>query len=276
MKNILKLSIFLILTFIFTSCNARNTISKDKKILNKYSRKINNMDDKRLINIMSLFINTPYLASTLEINNNEKLVINLRQLDCLTFVENSCALYKCNKENNFSFENFSKNIQNIRYRDGIINGYLSRLHYSSDWIINNIKKGYIRNITPDISDSAFYPNVYFMSQNSQYYKALKTYKEIEKIKNIEKKINKHNLHYIPKKEINKYENRIKDGDIIFICTNIKGLDITHVGFAIHQNGELHLLHASSVHKKVIISNKTLKDYLMDIKKDTGIIVCRLI
>ena len=34
----------------------------------------------------------PYVAHTLEVNKTEKLVVNLRQLDCTTFVENVVAL----------------------------------------------------------------------------------------------------------------------------------------------------------------------------------------
>lgn len=275
MNNIIKLTLFVILISLFTSCNAKNNISKDKELLKKYSEKIENMNNKRLINIMSLFINTPYLASTLDINNKEKLVINLRQLDCLTFVENACALAMCNKQKDFSINQFSKNILNLRYKDGIINGYLSRLHYSSDWILDNTKKGYITNITPSLSNYSFYPRVSFMSEHPNFYKALKTDKDIVAIKKIENRINKNNLHYIPKKDIHKYEDKIKDGDIIFISTNIKGLDITHVGFAIHYKKRLHLLHASSIHKKVVVSKNCLQDYLMKIKKDTGIIICRL-
>ena len=37
----------------------------------------------------------PYVAHTLEVNRTEKLVVNLRQLDCTTYVENVTALAMC-------------------------------------------------------------------------------------------------------------------------------------------------------------------------------------
>ena len=64
--------------------------------------------------------------------------------------------------------------------------------------------------------------------------------------------------YIPKEKLNlsSDELKIKDGDILAMVTNIKGLDIVHVGFAFWKEGKLHLLHASSSAKKVIEDPQT--------------------
>ena len=67
---------------------------------------------------------------------------------------------------------------------------------------------------------------------------------------------------------------IQTGDIIALTSAIKGLDITHTGFAIRkEDGRIHLLHASSK-GKVEISELPLADYLQGIKHNTGIIVAR--
>ena len=64
--------------------------------------------------------------------------------------------------------------------------------------------------------------------------------------------------YIPKEKLDlpSDELKIKDGDVLALVTNIKGLDIVHVGFAFWKEGKLHLLHASSSAKKVIEDPKT--------------------
>ena len=41
------------------------------------------------------FLGLPYVAHTLEINDDERLVVNTRQLDCTTLVENVTALTLC-------------------------------------------------------------------------------------------------------------------------------------------------------------------------------------
>ena len=65
-----------------------------------------------------------------------------------------------------------------------------------------------------------------------------------------------------------------DGDIISILTNIKGLDTQHIGFAVWHKDGLHLLNASSIHKKVVEEPMTLRQYLGKHKTMTGIRVCR--
>lgn len=50
--------------------------------------------------------------------------------------------------------------------------------------------------------------------------------------------------------------------------------MVHVGFAVEKNGRMHLLHASSVSKKVEISAKPIHEYLQTSKSQSGIMVGR--
>ena len=70
--------------------------------------------------------------------------------------------------------------------------------------------------------------------------------------------------------------KIKDGDILAITTNIKGLDVVHVGFAFWKSGKLHLLHASSIAKKVIEDPQSLYDYSKNKKAHTGVRAMRVV
>ena len=78
--------------------------------------------------------------------------------------------------------------------------------------------------------------------------------------------------YLPKSCLNvsPEELDIRNGDIIAITTNIKGLDVVHTGFACWMDGKLHLLHASSVMKKVILDPQSLFDYSKNKKAHTGV------
>ena len=68
---------------------------------------------------------------------------------------------------------------------------------------------------------------------------------------------------------------IKDGDIIAIVTKKKGLDYSHLGFAVWgEDGKLRLLNASSVHKKVVEEPMTLYQYLKRNPTSVGIRVFR--
>lgn len=253
----------------------RNIDKRDSILFNNFKEYSKSTKEKTLQETAMFFLNTPYKGGTLDINNKESLVINLKELDCLTYIENTISLYLCQKEKNLSLNNFSKKIKYIRYRNGQLNSYTSRLHYSLDWIHNNIKKGIIRDISKEMEGEPFNNVVDFMSTHSSSYKALKNKNFLKKIKNIEEKINLRHYFHIPKNKVKDVEEKINNFDIIFITTNIKGLDINHVGFAIKMTDGIHLVHASSTNKKVLISEKNLHNYLSNIKKDIGIIVCRL-
>ena len=73
-----------------------------------------------------------------------------------------------------------------------------------------------------------------------------------------------------------FPGQIKNGDIILITTKKKGLDTAHVGIAVEQDGQIHLLHASISEKKVAITTENLRDYLQRITSHTGIMIGRVL
>ncbi len=255
--------------------------SSDITIFNKIMKyaQENKLSDKTLpeieISIAKYFLGTPYVAHTLEKEGEEHLVINLRELDCTTFVENVVSLSSCIKNNTTDFDDFCMTLVKFRYRNGKIDRYPSRLHYFTDWLLDNEKKQLITIVSNLFGEDDFDLMVNFMSTHPQYYKQLENDTFVKQIAEREKEISQANFKFIPKQKLRKFEKNIHDGDIIAITTTIKGLDIAHVGLAIFVDGRLHLFHASSKGKKVMISNKTLEDYLKNITKDSGIMVARL-
>ncbi len=229
-----------------------------------------------IASIAKEYIGTPYMANTLEGNSAEQLVINIKELDCTTLVEYVLASALLAKKENPSFNNYKETLCQIRYRDGAISDYSSRLHYFSDWLCENIEKGRLSFVNNQFL-KPYKKEIRFMSANKQLYPALKDDSlMVARIMQIESNLLHKNLQYVPKNDIHKLENIIKDGDIIAICTNIKLLDISHVGFAVWQNNETHLLHASSKKNEVVISQETLAEYLANSKLASGIIIARAI
>ena len=92
------------------------------------------------------FLGKPYVAHTLEINDGEQLVVNTRQLDCTTLVENVVALTCALKRGDGLYKDYLFYINKIRYRKGRNSGYVSRLHYFTEWIDDNTEKGIVRDI----------------------------------------------------------------------------------------------------------------------------------
>jgi hypothetical protein len=222
------------------------------------------------------FLNTPYAAQTLEVNEEEDLVINLREMDCTTFVENCLALSRAAQYPRPDYDYFVRQLKYIRYRGGIINGYTSRLHYTTDWITDNVSKATIEDITYALGGKRFQPAVGFMSSHPELYPGLReNQQELASMISIENTINQRTTYYyIPQNEIKEKQTRIKSGDIICFTTGLSGLDISHLGIAYWNKGQLSFIHASTKHKKVIINPESVSDYCGMIKTNTGIIVLR--
>ena len=230
--------------------------------------------DNSIIHTARFFMDKPYIGGTLEGDSIEQLVVNLRELDCVTFVENVIALH-LTLQGERTYDHFCRFLKQIRYRNGVIDGYLSRLHYFSEWLDDNRQKGIIS--LPTIPGChEFSPAVSFMSTHCDIYPALKSNPDWCKMMTAyEKDVNMLKLCYIPKEQLKNFEKNIQTGDVIAITTHIQGLDVVHTGFAIARNGRIHLLHASSEAKKVIVSDETLHDYLARRKNHSGIIVARI-
>lgn len=219
----------------------------------------------------------PYVGHTLDGQpDGERLVVNTRQLDCTTLVETVTALTLCARRGQTTFGDYCSMLRQLRYRQGVLNGYNSRLHYFSDWIIDKQSMRLVKEVQQEQ-----YPftavqelRVDFMSTHPQSYAALRLHPElVQETRRHEARLSGRTFRYVPK-EVVKDERALRrvvgNGDIIAITTSKKGLDIAHVGFAVWQDGHLHLLHASQQHKKVVVDAMTLGDYLARHPAHTGI------
>ena len=228
--------------------------------------------------IGSSFLGSPYVAHTIEGFQNEPLVLNFSAFDCTTFVENSLSLYFLQYENLEEFateenhlKTYAQLLEDIRYRNRERAGYTSRLHYFTEWIQNNEKKGYVFDITEDLGGSTIKKTLDFMSSHRSSYSALKDDRIFEEWVEIEKALNPMNYAVLGLDAIKNAA--IEEGDIIAFATNIDGLDVTHTGIAIEKNKKIHLLHASSS-GSVVISKKPLYKFAQGINRCTGIIIVR--
>jgi hypothetical protein len=214
-------------------------------------------------------------APQLQPIEEEGLDVNLKKFDCVTFVENMVALTQTRRAPLPAFDTFKKNLANIRYRNSVVD-YAARLHYFSDWLFENDKRGLLRNVTKDIGGQIYPKTVFYMSyKKDTLYGNMADSATFVAVQAVEREITKRQKFYIPKDKIPDIENKIHDGDIIAITNRLEGMDIAHTGFAIRKNGRVHMIHASSQFHKVVITDVPLADYVMKNKAQTGIMVGRL-
>ena len=210
------------------------------------------------------------------------MTINIDELDCTTFIETLYALTRTTLTGRYSWRDYAANLENLRYRDGQMGDYSSRLHYISDWIVNNHARGNLVEVTADLPHATYMvKTIDFMTQHKDSYRSLKGDSAmVEKIRRFEMGYRNHRMPYLKKSWLGDkaVKAALRNGDFVGLVTKVEGLDISHLGI-IHKDdkGEIYLLDASMSGGKVMLEKKNLRDHLSGNKSTClGIRVFRII
>ena len=227
-------------------------------------------------------VGTRYEPRTLELAGPERLVINLESLDCVTFVENVLVMSRLawtadaaliDDPGRFQAA-YRRQLTAIRYRDGVLDGYPSRLHYFSEWIGDNEAKGLVDGISQALGGVVDESPLDFMSTHPEAYRQLADPAALAEIADTEARLASVSRHYLPEDGIEDAARGIREGDIIAATSTVPGLDIAHTGIAVWRDGALRLLHAPLVGSHVQISDETLAERIRRIEGQDGIMVAR--
>lgn len=222
------------------------------------------------------FMGAPYLEYTLDTTPNERLVTRLDGFDCVTFVEAMLAMSRGIAQEDYSFDGYAQRLQAQRYRGNAETSYCARLHYFSEWIADNDRRGVVRDVTADLGGERIDRALTFMSEHRDAYDRLvendSLYACIQDME-ADLRAQNHAWHIIPEDEIDAVADQIEAGDVIGLATDIEGLDIAHTGLAFRDDsGQLGLLHAS-LSGEVVVS-PDLQQYVQQIGHQIGIVVAR--
>ena len=173
---------------------------------------------------------TPYAAGSLDRDSVEQLQAHLQETDCTIFVETVLALARTAAKRERTWEAFGRELTALRYRDGRIDGYPSRLHYFSDWIIDNERRGNVKEMTAALGGVDDTLQLHFMSRHAHCYPALQRDTTlIGVIASQEKRLSGSTVSVLPAERLDSAALAgIQSGDIIAFTTDIDGLDIAHV------------------------------------------------
>lgn len=228
------------------------------------------------------FVGTPYEPGTLEVDGPERVVINFRALDCVTLVENVLALTRFVREGGAALladrpaaeDRYAALLREIRYRGGTLDGYPSRLHYFSEWIADNARRGLLVDLGGELDGVVDAEPIDFMSTHPDAYRQLSAPEHLERIRAVEARLRETERMYVPQEAIPDVADRIRNGDVIAATSTVPGLDIAHTGLALWIDDALHLLHAPLVGEAVQISEAPLAERILDIESQDGIMVAR--
>jgi len=243
-----------------------------------------------MVAIAKEFLGTDYLWASLE-EDTEQLRVYLDRTDCILFVEMTTCFALTLKGKRIvqagdgehyalrqdetgtllpsvetaepSYELLVDNIRNMRYRLGVVDGYSSRIHYTSEWLLQNQTNGLMREYSSALG-SEFEQTFSYMSMHPKTcFQLMNDPCELGRIRMMEERLNEQKPYYfISQAQLRQASvmKQIKSGDIITFISPREGLDLAHVAIAYEVNGEMHFIHASYGKKKVIVEQKTLADY----------------
>lgn len=282
MKKLI-ITIFAFLLTVSVSAQGVDYTKPDSLRVVALMKKAKAVKDKSMASYMLFFgrelRGVPYVAKTLEKNAQEKLVVNLRQLDCTTYVETVLALSRSMAKGQSSFAGFCNNLRQIRYRNGVVS-YPTRQHYFTYWIQENTREKLVADIqSPNPPFSAVQTvKADYMTTHLESYPMLKGKPQwVRQIAEMEKSITGTKQRYIPKNSVSDtplLRKTIHNGDIIAIVTTKKGLEISHIGIAAWHKDGLHMLNASSLYHKVVEDKNLLRTYLFKQTSALGIRIVR--
>ncbi|WP_082429389.1 N-acetylmuramoyl-L-alanine amidase-like domain-containing protein [Pseudanabaena sp. 'Roaring Creek'] len=227
--------------------------------------------------VSSQFLGKPYREGLLDRGEIEKLSVSLTEFDCVLFVETVLAFTRNLLATKPTYANFIEQVQTVRYANGNLDGYCSRLHYFSAWIRDNQKRNIVRDLTAELGGIRLEKRLNFMSSNWQKYPRLKhSESNYQCILAMEEKLELETksapLRYIPSPNIHAIYSSLKAGDIIAVVTDIKGLDTTHTGFVYPTAKGFGFIHASPSGKVKV--SPDLQRYVERVDHAIGIMVAR--
>ncbi len=229
--------------------------------------------DQILHNIAQQFLGSAYQGGLLDKSEKETLVASLTQFDCVLFVETVLALVRGIAVEDYTYSTFTENIVEQRYRQGKMETYCDRLHYFSEWIVDNEKRGNVVNLTPSLGGIPLNKTLNFMTTHKgSYPQMVKNEANYQCIAQVEENLRQLNLTYLPTSGISEVYSQLKSGDIIAITTNIQGLDVTHTGLVYRQANQVGLIHASPAGQVTIAPD--LQQYVSRVRGASGILVVR--
>ena len=163
----------------------------------------------------------------------------------------------------------------MRYRDGHMAGYGSRLHYFSGWIADNERRGLVKNLTAALGGRRDTRLIDFMSTHRKAYAKLTDEAAFEQVKAAEAAVNAAPRWVLPKDRVAAVLPLLQSGDIVAIAIDIEGLDVVHTGLVYRKpDGSVHLLHAPEPGEVVTVSAKPLVEYLQQYKVHVGVMIAR--
>jgi hypothetical protein len=227
-----------------------------------------------IVRVAEAALGRPY-ADPPATDGAEVVNLNVDAFECVSFVESSLAMARCIWQNTPTATCFSKEIVAIRYRDGRIDGFPSRLHYFEDWLGDNARRGHMTLMANQLGGEPMMRHTAYMTDHAGLFPALRDADVFRRILAMEHHLSAQPQVIVMREMVGAIEPRLLDGDIIAVTTRRSNILVRHAGLVqLGPDRTVHLLHASSAHHKVTRTKESLAEYINRRPEREGIMVAR--
>lgn len=182
------------------------------------------------------------------------IVIDLHGFDRLDFANIVLALAKTSLEKVPRVSEFERHLESVSRRKGEDNGFSSKLFYGADWVVDNVYRGNIKEMTEYLGGGGVKTKTLdYLTRHRDEYPALKNADVYDKVRMMEMGYRSHRIPHIKKQtSSNKgLHELMKDGDIIMMLSPEMDYDVYDVCFVEMREGEPYLIHISHENGKVV-------------------------
>ncbi len=206
----------------------------------------------------------------------ELLRVDLTHFECLSLVESSLAVARCTWLGSQDQACFLREVEASRYREGRLDGYASRLHYFSDWLGDNFRRSRVSLLTAALGGEARSYRFDYISTHPGRYPALAEPGVRETMVTQEARISGEPLVILAREAVRGVQHQLAAGDLVAVVSDrLPGLGVGHVGFVDKSlPGPPRLLHASSHHRRVIITPYAVGSYFTNRPDRQGAMLAR--
>lgn len=189
---------------------------------------------------------TPY-ASAADNDTEGTIMIRLDSLNQREFINMVLAAAKTVGLTSPSLRDFEKNLENISRKKGKDEGFASQFIYGADWIVDNVFRGNIKEMTEYLDGGSYKTKTLdYVTRHADQFPAMADSVTAEKVRVAEFGYRSHRIPHLKKQSIgNKnVKELLKPGDIIIMSPMDEDFDIYDIGIVSIENGEPTLIHIS--------------------------------
>lgn len=207
---------------------------------------------ERIILAAKALDGTPF-ATPEESDTIGMIEVNLHGFDRMGFANTVMALAQASIHSLPRVEEFASAYESLSRRKGTDQGFASQLVYGSDWVVDNVYRGNMKEMTEYLGGGGFKTKTLdYMTRHRDQYPAMKNQDVFDKVRMNEMGYRSHRIPHLKKQSGGNKEliNLLEDGDIIMILTPEIDFDYYDIGFVEMVDGEPCLHHISHDSGKV--------------------------